>query len=82
MLCKKSAHFGPMFVAKSYFTLTSLEMALRAYACLTVGDTITIGHGSNTFFIDVVEVRPGNAISIIDTDVNVCIFVLATGDWL
>lgn len=44
------------------------------YACLTVGDTITIVHGVNTFLIDIVEVRPGNAISIIDTDVNVLSF--------
>ena len=48
-----------------------LERALRNFSCLTQGDTISIEHGDDTFYLDVVEVKPGRAISIIETDVNV-----------
>eukprot|EP00466_Bigelowiella_natans_P017595 jgi/Bigna1/145871/aug1.105_g20579 len=50
---------------------TKLEKALRAYSCLTKGGTITIKHGQQQFYLDIVETKPGNAITIIDTDVNV-----------
>ena len=48
-----------------------LERALRSFSCLTQGDTIAIQHGEQQFYLDVVEVKPGRAISIIETDVNV-----------
>ena len=48
-----------------------LERALRNFSCLSQGDTIAIQHGDTNFFLDIVEVRPGRAISIIETDVNV-----------
>jgi ubiquitin fusion degradation protein 1 len=48
-----------------------LEKALRNFSCLTQGDTIAIQHGSENFYLDVKEVRPERAVSIIETDVNV-----------
>lgn len=50
-----------------------LEMTLRNFSCLTKGDTIQIspvGLGK-TFRLDVVETRPEDQISIIETDVKV-----------
>lgn len=47
-----------------------LEKALRTFSCLTKNDTITISPpGLGKFKLDVVEVRPTNCISIIETDV-------------
>lgn len=48
-----------------------LEVALRKFTCLTVGDTICIPYGSNKFYLDVREVQPNGAASIIETDCNV-----------
>jgi hypothetical protein len=51
-----------------------LERALRNYACLTKGDTIVIHYGDMPFPIDIIDVEPKNpknAISVIDTDLNV-----------
>uniref|UniRef100_A0A7S0D9W2 Uncharacterized protein n=1 Tax=Amorphochlora amoebiformis TaxID=1561963 RepID=A0A7S0D9W2_9EUKA len=48
-----------------------LEKALRAFSCLTKGGTIAIKHGQQVFYLDIIETKPGNAITIIDTDVNV-----------
>ncbi len=48
-----------------------LENALRNFSCLTKDQTIAIQHGDETFHLDVLEVKPGNAISIVETDVNV-----------
>ena len=48
-----------------------LERALRSFSCLTTSQTIAIQHGEQQFYLDVVEVKPGRAISIIETDVNV-----------
>lgn len=48
-----------------------LEATLRNFTCLTKGDSIAISYNSKTFWIDVLEVAPGDAISIIETDVNV-----------
>ncbi|KAL3500779.1 hypothetical protein ACH5RR_039872 [Cinchona calisaya] len=48
-----------------------LERTLKKYTCLTSGDTITINHNDKKFFIDVLETKPGNAISIIETDCEV-----------
>merc|ERR1712113_344934 len=55
-----------------------LEKNLRAYSCLTVGDTIQIEFSGHIYKLDVTEVKPrivrGNAppaISIIETDIKV-----------
>lgn len=50
---------------------SSLERALRNFSCLTKGDTIAIQHGSDNFYLDVMELKPDNAVSIIETDINV-----------
>ena len=58
-----------------FTTLTNprvvLEKALRSFSCLTQGSMIEIKHGTQKFYLDVLETKPGNAITIIDTDVNV-----------
>ena len=48
-----------------------LEVTLRKFTCLTVGDTIAIPYADKTYYLDVREVKPNNAASIIETDCNV-----------
>jgi ubiquitin fusion degradation protein 1 len=48
-----------------------LETALRNFSCLTKGDTIAIQHGDDNYYLDIVEVKPGNAVSVVETDMNV-----------
>ncbi|MES1907438.1 MAG: hypothetical protein MHM6MM_000553 [Cercozoa sp. M6MM] len=48
-----------------------LERAMRAYTVLTQGTTIKIQHADRDYLIDVVETRPGDAVSVIETDLNV-----------
>jgi len=48
-----------------------LEVALRKFTCLTLGDTICIPHSGSKFYLDVREVQPNGAASIIETDCNV-----------
>ncbi|CAL4894255.1 unnamed protein product [Urochloa decumbens] len=48
-----------------------LEKTLRAFACLTTGDTIMVSYNGRSYYIDVVETRPAAAVSIIETDCEV-----------
>ena len=48
-----------------------LETTLRNFSCLSVGDTIPINYNNRQYFIDIVEAKPENAISVIETDCNV-----------
>ena len=49
-----------------------MEKALRNYACMTVGDDITIEFNKKEYILEVAECKPGNrAVSIIETDVTV-----------
>mmetsp|Transcript_4387 Transcript_4387/g.10568 ORF Transcript_4387/g.10568 Transcript_4387/m.10568 type:complete len:241 (-) Transcript_4387:1259-1981(-) len=48
-----------------------LEAKLRNFTCLTKDTSIAIEYNSKIFWINIVEVKPGNAISIIETDINV-----------
>ena len=48
-----------------------LEATLRGFTCLTKGDSIAINYNDKIYYIDVLAVAPGEAISIIETDVNV-----------
>lgn len=48
-----------------------LEHSLRHFATLSVGDTIVIHHNNKSYEIEILECRPGKAISIIETDVQV-----------
>ncbi len=38
---------------------------------LAVGDTIPINYNNKRYFIDIIEAKPGSAISVIETDCNV-----------
>jgi ubiquitin fusion degradation protein 1 len=48
-----------------------LEVTLRKFTCLSVGDTICFTHSGKKFYLDVREVQPNGAASIIETDCNV-----------
>lgn len=48
-----------------------LENAFRNYATLTVGDNVVIQYCDKTYEIEVVELKPANAVSIIETDIQV-----------
>lgn len=48
-----------------------LERTLRGYSCLTMGDTICLHYNGKKYYIDVVDAKPGNAISVIETDCEV-----------
>lgn len=48
-----------------------LEATLRNFTCLTKGDTIAIPYNDKTFYINVLETAPGDAICIVEADVNV-----------
>lgn len=48
-----------------------LEVALRQFTCLTVGDIFRIPHAGRFFDLEVREVQPDGAASIIETDCNV-----------
>lgn len=48
-----------------------LENALRNFACLTKDDLIAIKYNSRVYELCVLETRPGNAVTIIECDMNV-----------
>mmetsp|Transcript_32122 Transcript_32122/g.44536 ORF Transcript_32122/g.44536 Transcript_32122/m.44536 type:complete len:327 (+) Transcript_32122:294-1274(+) len=48
-----------------------LETSLRNYSCMTVGDSFMVSYNNKKYFIDVIEAKPNNAISIIETDCEV-----------
>jgi len=48
-----------------------LEIKLRSYACLTKGDVIAVEYNNKSYEILVQEVKPANAVSIIECDMNV-----------
>lgn len=48
-----------------------LETTLRNYSCLTTGDSIMVAYNNKKYYIDIIETRPSNAISIIETDCEV-----------
>ncbi|XXG80875.1 hypothetical protein AAC387_Pa09g1645 [Persea americana] len=48
-----------------------LEMTLRNYSCLTTGDTIMVSYNNKKYYIDIIETKPTNAVSIIETDCEV-----------
>ncbi|KAL3497449.1 hypothetical protein ACH5RR_040181 [Cinchona calisaya] len=48
-----------------------LERTLQKYSCLTSGETIIITHDEKNFLIDILETKPANAISVIETDCEV-----------
>ncbi len=48
-----------------------LEKHLRDYSCMTTGDVFQFTYNDKKFAFNVLEVRPGNAVSIVETDMNV-----------
>ncbi|OII71986.1 ubiquitin fusion degradation protein 1 [Cryptosporidium andersoni] len=48
-----------------------LETALRGFATLTIGDTIVIQYNDASYKVEILETKPANAISIIETDIQV-----------
>lgn len=48
-----------------------LENALRSFACLTTGDMIAIKYNDKSYELRVLETKPGNAVSIIECDMDV-----------
>jgi len=48
-----------------------LEKHLRDYSCMTKGDVFQFSYNDKKFAFNVLEVRPGNAVSIVETDINV-----------
>lgn len=48
-----------------------LENTLRSFATLTKGDVVPIDYNNKTFFLEIVETKPANAISIVECDINV-----------
>ncbi|KAF9598426.1 hypothetical protein IFM89_027859 [Coptis chinensis] len=48
-----------------------LETALRYFSCLSIGDTILVPYNNKKYKIDIVETKPSNAVSIIETDCEV-----------
>lgn len=48
-----------------------LEVTLRKFTCLTEGDMICISHAGTKYYLEVREVKPNGAASIIETDCNV-----------
>lgn len=47
-----------------------LEKHLRDYSCMTKGDVFQFSYNNKKFAFNVLEVRPGNAVSIVETDIN------------
>lgn len=50
-----------------------LERALRTFACLTVGDMIVINYNNKRYEMSVLELKPANAVTIIECDMNVSV---------
>lgn len=48
-----------------------LETTLRNFSCLTTGDSIMVAYNNKKYYIDIIETKPSNAISIIETDCEV-----------
>lgn len=48
-----------------------LENCLRSFACLTTGDVIAVKYNSKIYELSVLETKPGDAVTIIECDMNV-----------
>ncbi|KAI3732252.1 hypothetical protein L1987_63454 [Smallanthus sonchifolius] len=48
-----------------------LETTLRNFSCLTTGDSIMVAYNNKKYYINIIESKPSNAISIIETDCEV-----------
>lgn len=48
-----------------------LERQLRTHSCLTKGDVIAFQYTRKTYYMDVLELKPADAVSIVETDIVV-----------
>lgn len=48
-----------------------LEFTLRKYTCVTEGDQLVLPHLGKFFFLNILEVKPNGAASIVETDVEI-----------
>ena len=48
-----------------------LEHTLRKYTCVTVGDIIEINHAGQAYHLEILDVKPGGAASIVEADVQI-----------
>ncbi|KAI8025879.1 Ubiquitin recognition factor in ER-associated degradation protein 1 [Camellia lanceoleosa] len=48
-----------------------LETTLRNFSCLTTGDSIMVAYNNKKYYIDIIETKSSNVISIIETDCEV-----------
>ncbi|KAL3515093.1 hypothetical protein ACH5RR_021995 [Cinchona calisaya] len=48
-----------------------LETTLRNFSCLTTEDSIMVAYNNKKYYIDIIETKPSNAITIIETDCEV-----------
>lgn len=48
-----------------------LEVTLRKFTCVTKGDMICLPYAGQKYFLEVTEVKPGEAASIVESDVKV-----------
>ncbi|VDO06382.1 unnamed protein product [Rodentolepis nana] len=67
------ARFQPQSVSflDIYDPKAVLEFALRKFACLSVGDVIPITYNDNQYDLKVLELKPNNAVQIIECDMSV-----------
>lgn len=74
----KFAKFQPL--SPDFLDITNpkavLENCLRTFACLTSGDVIAVKYNQRVYELCVLETQPGNAISIIECDMNVSFKIL------
>jgi len=48
-----------------------LESSLRKFTCLTKGDVIVLNYNKKNYYLTVLETKPADAISIVETDISV-----------
>ncbi|KAK1387638.1 hypothetical protein POM88_015816 [Heracleum sosnowskyi] len=46
----------------------AMERILKDFACVTTGDTIMVNHEKQSYYLNIVQARPENAVSLIETD--------------
>jgi ubiquitin fusion degradation protein 1 len=63
------------YVTSDFLDITNpkavLERALRSYTCLTTGDVFPVMYNNKVFEFEVMETKPGRAISVVETDCEV-----------
>ncbi|CAN4112461.1 unnamed protein product [Withania somnifera] len=68
---KRVSHCGVLeFIAEEgmIYMPYCLERTVRNFSCLTTGDSIMVAYNNKKYYIDIVETKPSNGISIVETD--------------